>query len=53
MEKLLKEKEEEAHVALFPLEFVPISSIPSFVPAIAGSSSGTDQLSNAMESMTL
>ena len=53
MEKLLKEKEEATRVALIPLEVVPISSIPSVVPATAEASNGTDKLSKAMESMNL
>ena len=40
-------------MALIPLEVVPISSIPSVVPAATGASDGTDLLSKAMESMTL
>ena len=53
MEKPLKEKEEAARVALILVEAVPISTIPSIVHTTTGTFSRTDQLSKAMESMTL
>ena len=53
MEKLVKEKEKTTEMAIFPLDDVPITSIPTATPKTTGSLGGTEQLAKAMENMTI
>ena len=53
MEKLVKEREKVAQMAIIPLEVVPLAAVPSITSAATCTSSGTEQLAKAMENISI